>query len=75
MKRIAACCNHPEHGRPWSNEDGWILAGLVDDSSTWEAWLPEEWKIHCSQAVYYASPSYRGRKAAEKRRNYKRAAA
>jgi hypothetical protein len=48
MKLLSACCNHPEHARPWRNEDGWVLTGDPKDSATWEAWMANEWSMHCS---------------------------
>lgn len=69
MKRMPACCDHPEHRRPWSNEDGWILTGLVDDAATWEAWMPDEWAMHCSKAEGERIRSIRKREAYRRKRD------
>lgn len=47
LKALDPCCSHPEHATPYRNEEGWVLTGFPDDSSTWEAFLPHEWKAHC----------------------------
>lgn len=48
LKRLDPCCSHPEHARPFVNEEGHVLTGDPNDSATWESWLPREWSLHCS---------------------------
>ena len=68
MKRLPARCDHPEHAEPSANEDGWILTGLVDDSATWEAWMPDEWEMHCSHAEYERTRAEQKREAYRRKR-------
>ena len=42
------CCAHPEHQKPYVNEDGWIITGIAEKPETWEAWEADEWEAHCS---------------------------
>ena len=64
LRPIDPCCSHPEHSRPWRNENGWVLTGTVDDSDTWEAWTAEEWATHCAHAAYERAASKRKRRKA-----------
>jgi hypothetical protein len=52
LTKLDICCKCPEHQSPYRNELGWILTGLPDNPSTWEAWEPNDWRAHC---VRYAT--------------------
>jgi hypothetical protein len=49
LVKLEACCKCPEHARPYVNEDGWVITGLPDKPETWEAFMPAEWRRHCSR--------------------------
>ena len=72
LRKLDACCSHPEHQRPYVNEDGYILTGDPYNSATWEAWDGDEWAAHCA---HYTSERRRYNATRQRRLHHRKRAA